>query len=84
MAGENGQTGQDGDGAHGPRECMPCRGTGRVISNLGGSQRTLECPWCQGGGVRLPGIDAQAHWRAQHEGEAAGAAPADDPPNAAA
>jgi len=63
---------------------MPCRGTGRVISNLGGSQRTLECPWCQGGGVRLPGIDAQAHWRAQHEGEAAGAAPADDPPNAAA
>ena len=84
MAGENGQTGENVESAHGPRECMPCRGTGRVISNLGGSQRTLECPWCQGGGVRLAGVDAQAHWRAQREGEAAGAAPGDDPPDAVA
>jgi hypothetical protein len=38
---------------------MPCRGTGRVISNLGDSQSTLPCPWCRGGGVRLSGIDAQ-------------------------
>jgi hypothetical protein len=44
---------------------MPCRGTGRVISNLGGSQSTLPCPWCRGGGVRLSGIDAQA----EHGGE---------------
>ena len=53
----------DGDRAeasHGPRECMPCRGTGRVISNLGGEQSTVPCPWCGGGGVRLAGIDAQA------------------------
>ena len=41
---------------------MPCRGSGKVISNLGGSLSTVDCPWCQGGGVRLAGIDAQAHW----------------------
>jgi len=41
---------------------MPCRGTGRVISNLGGEQNTVPCPWCEGGGVRLAHIDAQARW----------------------
>jgi hypothetical protein len=45
---------------------MPCRGTGRVISNLGGTPSTLPCPWCRGGGVRLAGIDTQA---AKHGGE---------------
>lgn len=50
------------DGSHGPRECMPCRATGRVISNLGGTQSTVVCPWCAGGGVRVPGTDAQAAW----------------------
>jgi len=39
---------------------MACRGTGKVISNLGGTQSTVACPWCRGGGVRLTGIDAQA------------------------
>ena len=34
--------------AHGPRECMPCRGTGKVISGLGGEQNTVTCPWCGG------------------------------------
>jgi DnaJ-class molecular chaperone len=48
--------------AHEPRECMPCRGSGKVISNLGGTPSTVSCPWCDGGGVRLAGIDAQAHW----------------------
>jgi DnaJ-class molecular chaperone len=48
--------------AHGPRECMPCRGTGKLISNLGGESSTVVCPWCAGGGVRLTGIDAQAKW----------------------
>jgi hypothetical protein len=52
--------------AHQPRECMPCRGSGKVISNLGGSPSTVTCPWCEGGGVRLPEIDAQAKW---HDGE---------------
>ncbi len=41
---------------------MPCRGTGKVISNLGGEARDVTCPWCQGGAVRLTGIDAQAAW----------------------
>jgi hypothetical protein len=41
---------------------MPCRGSGKVISNLGGTPSTVTCPWCQGGGVRVPETDAQAHW----------------------
>jgi hypothetical protein len=44
---------------------MACRGTGKVISNLGGTPSTLACPWCEGAGVRVPGIDAQARWLAQ-------------------
>jgi len=39
---------------------MPCRGTGKVISNLGGAPSTVTCPWCEGGGVRLAAVDAQA------------------------
>jgi DnaJ-class molecular chaperone len=48
--------------SHGPRECMPCRGTGKLVSNLGGTPSTVTCPWCEGAGVRIAGIDAQAHW----------------------
>jgi DnaJ-class molecular chaperone len=48
--------------SHGPRECMPCRGSGQVISNLGGTPSKVPCPWCEGSGVRVPGIDAQAKW----------------------
>ena len=48
--------------AHGPRECMPCRGTGKVISSLGGEQNTVTCPWCGGGGERQMDVDAQAKW----------------------
>jgi DnaJ-class molecular chaperone len=44
--------------------CAPCRGTGHVISNLGGEPSTVTCPWCEGGGVQLPGHDAQAARRA--------------------
>jgi hypothetical protein len=57
------------EASHEPRECMPCRGTGKVISNLGGTPSTVTCPWCGGGGVRLAGIDAQARWVAP-DGEA--------------
>jgi len=39
--------------------CAPCRGTGTVISNLGGTAQAVTCPWCEGGGVQLPGHDAQ-------------------------
>jgi DnaJ-class molecular chaperone len=48
--------------SHGPRECMPCRGTGQVISNLGDTPSTVTCPWCDGGGMRLADVDAQARF----------------------
>jgi DnaJ-class molecular chaperone len=41
------------------RTCTPCRGTGRVISNLGGQQREITCPWCEGSGEFQAGHDAQ-------------------------
>jgi hypothetical protein len=45
---------------HDPDRCRPCRGTGRVISNLGGAAHEVTCPWCEGGGRFLPDHDAQA------------------------
>jgi DnaJ-class molecular chaperone len=39
--------------------CHPCRGSGTVISGLGGVQRRIACPWCGGSGVRDPARDAQ-------------------------
>lgn len=44
--------------------CTACRGTGQVISNLGGSPSEVPCPWCDGTGKRIPGHDAQAARRA--------------------
>jgi hypothetical protein len=41
---------------------MPCRGSGQVISNLGGTPSRVTCPWCAGSGLRVPGTDAQAGW----------------------
>jgi hypothetical protein len=55
---------------------MACRGSGQVISNLGGTPSTLACPWCGGGGTRVPGIDAQERWLAQR-GEDAASSPAE-------
>ena len=52
---------------------MPCRGTGKLTSNLGGSASTVTCPWCAGTGVRQPGVDAQQRWREQDGAESAGA-----------
>ncbi len=43
--------------------CPPCRATGHVISNLGGTPQQVECPWCGGTGRLKPGVDAQARWR---------------------
>jgi hypothetical protein len=45
------------------RECMPCRGSGKVISNLGGERSERSCPWCHGTGVRESDVDAQSAWR---------------------
>jgi DnaJ-class molecular chaperone len=47
-----------------PRPCPPCRGTGRIVSHLGGSASTVTCPWCEGTGQVIPGHDAQAARRA--------------------
>jgi DnaJ-class molecular chaperone len=59
-----------------PREaqpCMACRGAGKVISTLGGRKKKVTCPWCRGGGERIPGADAQ-EWRAeQDQGAGSGA-----------
>jgi hypothetical protein len=41
-----------------------CRGTGTLISNLGGSPSSVDCAWCEGTGVYLPDHDAQAARRA--------------------
>jgi hypothetical protein len=51
---------------------MACRGSGHVISNLGGTPSTLDCPWCDGSGTRVPGIDAQARWLAVDGEDGAG------------
>jgi DnaJ-class molecular chaperone len=51
-----------------PRECMACRGTGSVISHLGGEPKTVTCPWCDGTGVRGAISDAQAKWQNPQEG----------------
>jgi DnaJ-class molecular chaperone len=47
-----------------PVACAPCRGTGAVISNLGGETSQVQCPWCEGGGTQIPGHDAQTRGRA--------------------
>jgi DnaJ-class molecular chaperone len=60
-----------------PVPCSACRGTGQVVSNLGGHPSIVECPWCDGGGVRIADHDAQARRREQSSG-AEGAGPTDD------
>jgi len=42
-----------------PPVCAPCRGTGQLISNLGGEPSQVTCPWCEGSGMQLAGHDAQ-------------------------
>jgi DnaJ-class molecular chaperone len=56
------------------KTCPPCRGTGRIVSHLGGSASTVTCPWCEGTGRVLPGHDAQAERRS----------PSGEPPDDAA
>jgi hypothetical protein len=68
MAGAGDDSGEHGEQTHAPRECMACRGSGSVTSNLGGTPSTVTCPWCRGSGTRIPEIDAQARW-AEDSGE---------------
>jgi DnaJ-class molecular chaperone len=55
----NGEARPSDDTAGAP--CLACRGTGQVTSGLGGTPHQVTCPWCQGTGHRIPGIDAQQH-----------------------
>lgn len=48
-----------GDGER--AQCSACRGTGKVISGLGGTPHEVSCPWCEGTGAFQAGHDAQAH-----------------------
>jgi DnaJ-class molecular chaperone len=59
---------------HSALPCLACRETGQVSSGLGGSPHQVTCPWCQGTGRRIPGIDAQ-----EHPSEAGGAPPSEAP-----
>jgi len=50
--------------------CGPCRGTGQVLSHLGGESKSVACSWCEGSGLRPPvEHDAQAAWRAKGGGD---------------
>ncbi|MEA2154411.1 MAG: hypothetical protein QOE11_551 [Solirubrobacteraceae bacterium] len=31
-----------------------------MLSQLGGTPATVDCPWCDGTGTQIPGHDAQA------------------------
>jgi DnaJ-class molecular chaperone len=77
MASEDQDGGGEAETSHGPQECMPCRGTGKVISNLGEKTSKITCPWCEGDGTRKPEIDAQTRW-SNGEGAATLAASAAD------
>jgi DnaJ-class molecular chaperone len=68
--------GDVGQAAHEPRQCMPCGGEGKLISNLGGTPSKVTCPWCDGTGMRKPGIDAQTRWASAGEAPAGAEAPA--------
>jgi DnaJ-class molecular chaperone len=66
VARDDGDSDGQAERAHEPRECMACRGSGRVISNLGGAAGELACPWCEGTGMRPASVDAQAAWIERH------------------
>jgi DnaJ-class molecular chaperone len=51
--------------AYDPQQCTACRGTGKVISGLGGTPQTVTCPWCEGSGQYLRDHDAQAARRTE-------------------
>jgi len=74
--------GDEKDGGGGedraPRECMACRGSGSVVSNLGGTPKTVTCPWCRGTGTRIADVDAQSGWP-ESGGDASGAGAAASP-----
>jgi DnaJ-class molecular chaperone len=48
------------DEPYDPERCTACRGTGTVISGLGGTPKPVTCPWCDGTGRFMRDHDAQA------------------------
>jgi len=68
VAEDAGDTGRDkgGKGDGDRTVCTPCRGTGRLLSNLGGTQHQVTCPWCGGTGRFEAGRDAQ-QFPAEHD-----------------
>lgn len=55
-----------------------------MISNLGGSPQTLECPWCEGSGRFLPDHHPQARFRDQEGGDGADESGPESSPDAPA
>ena len=51
--------------------CYPCRGTGKVISGLGGSPHEIPCPWCGGSGRWRPAKPAGGEESADERATAA-------------
>jgi len=45
---------------HDPSACTACRGSGELVSGLGGEPHRVPCPWCDGTGRFDAGHDAQA------------------------
>ena len=52
--------------------CTACRGTGRLISGLGGDPHEVTCPWCGGDGAFHSGRDAQESGPAESTGQPRG------------
>jgi DnaJ-class molecular chaperone len=55
---------------HDPERCTSCRGTGQVVSALGGEAHDVPCPWCGGTGRRDASRDAQQYAPADPAGSA--------------
>jgi DnaJ-class molecular chaperone len=51
---------------HDPSTCTACRGSGELISGLGGTPHRVRCPWCDGTGRFDATRDAQAPAREGH------------------
>jgi DnaJ-class molecular chaperone len=57
---------------HDPSTCTACRGSGELISGLGGEPHRVRCPWCEGTGRFDSARDAQAPAREGHPADPAG------------
>ena len=58
-----------GNGREDRVTCTACRGTGQLVSGLGGDPHEVTCPWCGGDGAFHAGRDAQASAPADPSGQ---------------